>query len=171
MKVSLQDLCTAVARVAGSALGIKNIVLATDEVECIDFFKSYPFTSPVIVAPAKYLPRGRTPVHFSGHDGLAIGREALVTCLLLSRCGFLLKSASYLSGWSKIFNPMLPTWLIAPPNRQAFWFPDRILWLDQESGKLNRTAVGRMRSLALDSIHPDGGAEMTVSGGAPTWPH
>jgi hypothetical protein len=86
------------------------------------------------VAPATYLPKGNTPIHFSGHPGLAIGREALVTCLLLARCGFLLKTASYLSAWAKIFNPSLDVLLISPTLGTGF-FPDRALWADQLSGK------------------------------------
>jgi hypothetical protein len=70
---------------------------------------------------------------YFGHPGLAIGREALVTCLLLSRCGFLIKTPSYLSGWAKIFNPLLPVWLISPLLSRGL-FPDRQLWMDQESG-------------------------------------
>jgi hypothetical protein len=51
----------------------------------------------------------------------------------LSRCGFLIKTASYLSAWSKILNPELPVWLVAPPIGGGF-FPDRVLWHDQEAG-------------------------------------
>jgi hypothetical protein len=130
-KVSWEDLCEAAAQVAANSPALKNILLATDQSEFIDFFKNYAFPIPVIVAPATHLAQGQIPVHFSGYEGLAIGREALVTSLLLSRCGFLLKSPSYLSGWAKIFNPELPTWLIAPPKAHAMWFPDRVLWLNQ----------------------------------------
>jgi hypothetical protein len=130
-KISWQDLCDAVEKVAADSPAFKNILLATDQTEFIAYFKKHPFRIPVIVAPATHLAQGRIPIHFRGYEGLAIGREALVTSLLLARCGFLLKSPSYLSGWSKIFNPALPTWLIAPPKAHASWFPDRVLWLNQ----------------------------------------
>ena len=113
---------------------LTNILLASDETAFIDSFQSHPFKIPVSIAPATYMPLGHTPVHFSGHPGLAIGREALLTCLLLSRCGFLVKTASYLSGWAKIFNPSLPTWLLSPQFGSGR-FPDRALWLDQISGR------------------------------------
>jgi hypothetical protein len=133
-KVPWQKLCDAVDEMSGKHHQPTNIVLASDDAQFIEFFRTRAFRIPVNVVPAAYMPKGDTPVHFSGHPGLAIGREALVTCLLLSRCGFLIKTPSYLSAWAKIFNPSLPVFLISPPLGNGH-FPDRVLWLDQQSGK------------------------------------
>jgi hypothetical protein len=127
--------CERVAAIVSKKRQFTEIFLATDEVEFAEYFKNWPFELPTILAPAEYLPMGNRPVHFSGHPGLAIGREALITCLLLTRCGFLLKTASYLSGWAKILNPELPVYLIASPIGAGF-FPDRALWHDQQSGRV-----------------------------------
>ena len=51
--------------------------------------------------------------------------------LLLASCGYLLKTPSYLSAWSKMFNPALPVKLAVPPREGAFWFPDSQLWTEQ----------------------------------------
>jgi hypothetical protein len=88
------------------------------------------------------MPKGGRPIHYSGYPGLEIGREALVTCLLLSRCGFLVKTPSYLSAWAKIFNPGLPVWLITPASLGDEMFPDRALWREQESGKIGHGQAG-----------------------------
>ncbi|MEO7205464.1 MAG: hypothetical protein ABI145_01435 [Steroidobacteraceae bacterium] len=133
--VRWSQVCERVSAVADNSPRLTEIFLATDEVAFGEYFKNWPFKLPVIAAPAEYLPVGSRPVHFSGHPGLAIGREALVTCLLLARCGFLLKTASYLSGWAKIFNPELPVLLLAPQIGAGF-FPDRALWQDQQSGRV-----------------------------------
>jgi len=133
-QVPWSAVCERVATIAGNRPQLTALFLATDEVEFVEYFKNWPFKLPVLVAPAEYLPVGNRPVHFSGHPGLAIGREALITCLLLARCGFLFKTSSYLSGWAKIFNPALPVWLISPPIGAGF-FPDRALWHDQQAGK------------------------------------
>jgi hypothetical protein len=129
-----QVMFEAVEKMAAARPALTNILLASDETAFIESFLRHSFKIPVAIAPARYMPRGQVPVHFSGHPGLAIGREALLTCLLLSRCGFLIKTASYLSGWAKVLNPDLPTWLISPQYGRG-QFPDRALWLDQISGR------------------------------------
>jgi hypothetical protein len=119
---------------------LTNIFLSSDERAFIDFFCEWPFHRPVSVAPAKLLAYGDMPVHFSGYPGLDIGREALVSSLLLSRCGYLVKTPSYLSAWSKIFNPDLPVRLAVPPKPDAFWFPDSQIWIGQEQAMGGRAA-------------------------------
>jgi hypothetical protein len=125
-----------VDKIAALRSDLRAVLLASDDAGFIEFFKTHSFKLPVILAPARYMPKGSTPIHFSGHPGLAIGREALVTCLLLARCGFLIKNASYLSGWAKIFNPSLQVWLVSPQIGRGF-FPDRVLWSDQVLGKVS----------------------------------
>ncbi len=111
---------------------LTTILVSSDEQPFIEFFRAWPFSRPVNVAPAKFLSNGSLPIHFAGYPGLQIGREALICCLLLARCGFLLKTPSYLSAWSKIFNPSLPVTLVCPPRPEAFWFPDSRLWLERD---------------------------------------
>jgi hypothetical protein len=137
--VAWPPVCERVATIASNDPRLTEIFLATDEVEFARYFKNWQFKLAVIVAPVEYLPVGSRPIHFSGHPGLAIGREALITCLLLTRCGFLLKTPSYLSGWAKIFNPELPVFSMAPPIGAGF-FPDRALWHDQQSGRVAFTS-------------------------------
>lgn len=112
---------------------VTDIFVSSDEPAFLNFFVSWPFDRPVKVAPARLLARGSTPIHFSGYPGIEMGREALVSSLLLSRCGFLVKTPSYLSAWSRIFNPSLPVKLVSPPRPDAFWFPDSRIWLEQAS--------------------------------------
>ncbi|PXW25369.1 O-fucosyltransferase family protein [Paraburkholderia caballeronis] len=131
--VSWQDFCALVASVLRENPQLTNVFVSSDEAAFIDYFTAQPFGVPVHVAPARHLASGGLPVHFSGHPGLAIAREALVACLLLSRCGYLVKTPSYLSGWSKIFNPALPVRLASPPRPDAFWFPDSQLWTESAS--------------------------------------
>jgi hypothetical protein len=136
--VPWRTICDAVEEIANKNSRLTQILLASDDAQFIECFCKYPFKIPVAVAPASYMPKGDKPVHYSGHPGLEIGREALVTCLLLSRCGFLIKTPSYLSAWAKIFNPRLPVWLIAASSLGDEMFPDRALWRDQHEGAPGR---------------------------------
>lgn len=55
------------------------------------------------------------------------GEEALIDCLLLSRCGAVVRTASFLSAWASIFNPKLPIVMVNRPYEHSLWFPDRAL--------------------------------------------
>jgi hypothetical protein len=69
---------------------------------------------------------GSLPIHRAPTgDRQLKGFEALVNCLLLSRCDALIRSASFLSGWSSVFNPALPVTMLNMPFRSKLWFPDR----------------------------------------------
>ncbi|CAA9890148.1 conserved hypothetical protein [Candidatus Methylobacter favarea] len=55
------------------------------------------------------------------------GKEALINCLLLSRCNALIRTASLLSGWASIFNPSLPVTMLNRPYLNKLWFPDALI--------------------------------------------
>lgn len=71
------------------------------------------------------------------HDGEAIhtryhignnylkGREALINSLLLARTDVLIRTTSFLSAWSCVFNPQLPVILLTAPYKEYLWFPER----------------------------------------------
>jgi hypothetical protein len=132
-RVSWNTFVDAVGKTIAEEPRITGILVSSDEPQFLDYARQQRFACPVNVIPSSYLSINGKPVHFSGHDGLQIGREALVGSLLLSRCGFLVKTASYLSAWSKIFNPELKVLLISPPGVRPLWFPDSALWVSQRS--------------------------------------
>lgn len=62
------------------------------------------------------------PLHKQGSCPPGLAKEALLDALMLSRCDVVLKTASQLSAWSKVFNPSLQMFRV-----NAFyphWFPD-----------------------------------------------
>jgi len=130
--LSWPDFCAQVQTTLDENPHLTHLFVSSDEQAFIDYFVAQPFGKPVKVAPAKLLANGSMPVHFSGYPGLDIGREALVASLLLARCGYLVKTPSYLSAWSKIFEPALPVRLASPPRPDAFWFPDSRIWDEQD---------------------------------------
>lgn len=132
--VSRDQFCDLVACVLKENPHLTSILVSSDELAFIEYFSARSFGVPVKLVPARYLASGTRPVHFSGYPGLEIAREALISCLLLANCGFLIKTPSYLSAWSKIFNPALPVRLSSPPLRDAYWFPDSRLWDEAVAG-------------------------------------
>lgn len=130
--IAWEAFCRLIEETLAAEPQLNNIFVSSDEQAFLDYFVKWNFAVPVSVAPAKLLATGATPVHFSGHPGLAIGREALVASLLLASCGYLVKTPSYLSAWSKMFNPSLPVKLAVPPREGAFWFPDSQIWSEQQ---------------------------------------
>lgn len=69
---------------------------------------------------------GGTPVHERvGVNAAKRGFEALFNCLTLARCGFVVKTLSFLSGWAAVFNPVLDVVVVGEQHPRAVWFPDR----------------------------------------------
>jgi len=132
-RVSWETLVDTVRKTLVSEPRITNILVSSDEPQFLDYIRQQEFARPVNFIPSSHLSVKGKPVHFSHLDGLQIGREALIASLLLSRCGFLIKTASYLSAWSKIFNPTLKVLLISHSKVGQIWFPDSALWASQHS--------------------------------------
>lgn len=53
-----------------------------------------------------------------------MGREALIDCLIMARARALIRTASYLSAWCSIWNPLLPVFMVNQPHEATCWFPD-----------------------------------------------
>jgi hypothetical protein len=120
---------------------IRTIFLASDEPEFIEYFLASSWPVKVVQFNCSEIYRGGVPTHKTTGDGYQKGREALITCLLLSRCDYCLKSASYLSAWSKIFNPQLKVMMLNRPHGHANWFPDREIWEHQYKFTADQTSV------------------------------
>lgn len=60
-------------------------------------------------------------------DNYMKGKEALINSILLSKCNTLIRTASFLSAWSSIFNPGLPVIMLNRPYDEKLWFPDTLL--------------------------------------------
>ena len=58
-------------------------------------------------------------------ENLDRAKEAILDCLLLSRCRYVLKGMSALSGFSKVVNPDLQAYRI--PAFKHDWFPDAFI--------------------------------------------
>ena len=118
-----------VVKYAADHPDVKQVFLSSDDPQFIDWFaQKARGTLSVISHPDEERSRDAQPVHASATgNGYQKGFEALVNCLLLSRCAALIRTASFLSGWSSVFNPRLPITLLNEPYGHTSWFPDREL--------------------------------------------
>jgi hypothetical protein len=83
------------------------IFIATDEEDFIDYMKErYP--SRVIYFENAIRSRDGNPVHLHSQENYKKGEDALLDCLLLSKCNLLIKTSSNLSLCSTYFNPSIP---------------------------------------------------------------
>ena len=108
---------------------MKKVFISSDDPRFIDWFvREANCSLSVIVHPDEERSRDGQPVHKTAvGSNYWKGFEALVNCLLLSRCAALIRTASFLSGWSSVFNPELPITLLNEPFARFCWFPDHEL--------------------------------------------
>lgn len=103
------------------------VFLATDEPAFETALRAAITEVPVVMYAAPGLiPEPGTPIHFWASDGHAKGVDALVNMLALSRCGTVVRTASFLSGWAKVLNPDQRVVML----NQAFSdsrFPDNVI--------------------------------------------
>jgi hypothetical protein len=104
------------------------VFIASDDTNFIEIMEKAPVGRPIIYRNDSVRSRDGNSIHKSAHtDRYQINRDAIVNCLILSRCDALLKTASILSGWSKLFNPQLPVVMLSEPYDEYRWFPERDL--------------------------------------------
>jgi len=100
------------------------IFLSTDDNYFVSYLKSEMPEIQLIMRADYQRSDDNKPVHTNKHlDKFEINRDAIVNSLLLSHCDFLVKTSSFLSDISKIFNPSLPVVMLNKPYERAFWFP------------------------------------------------
>ena len=102
------------------------LFISSDDLNFIENMESASVGLPIIHRNDSFRSRDHHSIHKSADtDKYQVNRDAIVNCLLLSRCDALLKTPSILSGWSKLFNPKLPVVILSQPYDQ--WFPERDL--------------------------------------------
>lgn len=99
------------------------VFLSSDDENFIKFIDSCCFSCPVVYRNDSYRTVGDVAIHHSNQNKYDINRDAIVNCLILSRCDALMKTASILSAWSKLFSPHIPLVMLNKPFNS--WFPER----------------------------------------------
>lgn len=86
------------------------VFLATDEQACVDYM-AHAFSNRLFTRAVRRSADGR-PVHKRQGDGFRKGEEAVIDCLLLSKCAALVRTSSNLGLAATFFNPAIPATLV-----------------------------------------------------------
>tara|TARA_R110002073_G_scaffold89852_6_gene212513 strand:- start:30622 stop:31605 length:984 start_codon:yes stop_codon:yes gene_type:complete len=102
-----------------------SLFISTDDKGFISFIKGTFSHLEIITPNDTYVSKKNTSIHLSTQDINQMNQEALINILILSRCSALMKTASFMSAWSKLFKLDLPVILLTKSKEQYFFFPER----------------------------------------------
>lgn len=113
------------------------IFVSTDDQKIIDFLRKSDLPIPVVYREDAVRSQDGDQFHRKKEVSKStVNRDAIVNMLLLSRCDFLLKTASILSDCSIVFNPEIPVKVISfPHSDELTWWPATEIKNNQEKGK------------------------------------
>lgn len=109
--------------------GTDVLFIATDEEEFLVWIKAKFSHIEVVHHDDKERSQEGMAIHTQPSHGnnYIKGKEALINSLLLSKCEALIRTASFLSAWSSIFNPDLRVVMLNRPYEGKDWFPDNLI--------------------------------------------
>ena len=90
----------------------RKIFVATDEPEFLATMRSRFAGERICDMGCTWIYPNSQPAHLMPGNGPEKAREALMTMLVLARCGLCIRTPSNLSRWAQIFHPDLPTILL-----------------------------------------------------------
>lgn len=103
------------------------VFVSTDEQAILEFILTADLRLPVVFRKDHFRSLDGDQFHRKAQNSkYTVNRDAIVNMLLLSKCDFLLKTASILSDCSVIFNPLIPVQLLNQPYSASLtWWPAR----------------------------------------------
>lgn len=130
---------------------IYRLFVASDEPPFFDFVRGSFSRLPVSSLENRVAGSYRTHL---GSGNYQKGEDALLDCLLLSRCNAVIRCTSFLSAWASIFNPQLPIILLNRPYDDKLWYPESALIPKSMDQYLPQP--GNQRASALSFEEPAG---------------
>lgn len=102
------------------------VFLATDDQHFLEFMKCSSLAGRLCWRADSIRSVDGAALHAKhGVDLYGMNRDAVVNMLILARCAFLIKTASFLSSFSILMNPALPYMMLNQPYGHKLWFPER----------------------------------------------
>jgi hypothetical protein len=122
--VQFDNLIERIKKIVAKSTGVELIFVSTDDEKVLQNMAGSVFGVPVIFREDSIRSEDGTQIHLKeGNSKVVINHDAIVNCLILSRCHYLLKTASFLSDCSVIFNPAIKVSVINAPYEYANWWP------------------------------------------------
>ena len=101
------------------------LFVSTDDINFIPYLENNFLKIPITYNQDSFRSNNQISTHKSGKNLYDINLDAITNCLLLSKCTRLMKTASILSAWSKLFNPDLPVIILSKPKETFNFFPEK----------------------------------------------
>ncbi len=123
------DVAVAVRQRLAARPDLEVVFVASDEAEFPNFLARECTSRPVVARDDAFRSTDGQPVHVvsPGREAFAKGEDALMNCLILSRCESVIRTSSFLSAWASVFNPDLEVVRLNRPYDDTFWFPERAI--------------------------------------------
>ena len=123
-EITYEELLKYVHNVVAGDPAINRIFISSDEVQVIHYLVNSNLSIPIVYRDDTIRSETGDQIHLKQeHSKTVINHDAIVNCLILSRCDHLLKTASLLSDCSVIFNPNLRVSVINAPYQHKTWWP------------------------------------------------
>ena len=104
---------------------LKRIFVSSDDKLFIDFMKRSHLSGLVCMRDDSFRSPDGIAIHERGDvNKYDINKDAIVNMMILSKCSFVLKTASILSSCSLLFNPEIPFAMLNRPFDNKLWFPE-----------------------------------------------
>lgn len=104
---------------------LERVFITSDDKEFIEFMKNSHISSKVVFRNDSFRSNDGTAIHerfdLNKYD---INKDAIVNMLILTKCSFIIKTASILSSCSLLFNPEIPFIMLNKPYDNKLWFPE-----------------------------------------------
>ncbi|HWA26985.1 MAG TPA: hypothetical protein VG734_15105 [Lacunisphaera sp.] len=127
--INIPSIISTVRRYLENHRDIHQIFIATDVSGLPEVFTKVFSFATVIWRAEEKRSYDKVPLHYSrSSDPYVKGKDAIINCLILSKCDILFKTMSNLSGWAKVLNPDIVVRLLNEPAQDGLkWlgFPER----------------------------------------------
>ena len=127
--VTWEYVATTISNYTAANPDVDSLFVASDEADFIEWIKREFKHMNVLSHDDTLRSRNGIAIHVQPAlgDNYIKGKEALVNSLLLAKCDALIRTSSFLSAWSSIFNPSLPVVMLNRPFDDKLWFPDALI--------------------------------------------